>query len=192
MDEQQGSDLQLAKHAASGDETALTEFYGRYADPLYAYIYHHVGDPRSDVEDLWQDTLLCGLQSLSTYRGQSRLFTWLCGIARHKIADHYRHRGRSSTDVFSDVSEVHLAALVSSTPLPEEVITRRATRLRVVEALAVLRDDYREALAARYAEGQSVGQVAESLGRSYKATESLLSRARAAFKVALAGLEEEV
>jgi RNA polymerase sigma-70 factor (ECF subfamily) len=183
-------DLTLARQVAAGDEAALAKFYARHAGPLYAYIAHHLEGSRSDAEEIWQDTLLAALRALPTYRGQSRLFTWLCGIARHKIADHYRRHGRAVVDVFSDVSETQLSALVSSAPIPEEVVMRQATRVRVIEALAALSEDYQTALIARYADERSVSEVGRMLGRSYKATESLLSRARAAFREALVTCEE--
>jgi RNA polymerase sigma-70 factor (ECF subfamily) len=184
-------DLTLARQVADGDETALEPFYARYADPLFAFIYHHLDESHPDAEDIWQETLLAAINALPAYRGQSRLFTWLCGIARHKVADHFRRQGRSVAEVFSDVPEAELAALIGAGTLPEEVVVRRATRVRVVQALATLRDDYRTALVARYADEQSVDEVAHQLGRSYKATESLLSRARVAFQEALARLETE-
>jgi RNA polymerase sigma factor (sigma-70 family) len=184
-------DLTLARQVTDGDETALEAFYARYADPLFAFIYHHIDESHPDAEDVWQETLLAAINALPAYRGQSRLFTWLCGIARHKIADHLRRQGRSVAEVFSDVPQAELAALIGAGALPEEVVARQATRVRVVEALATLRDDYRTALVARYADEQSVDEVAHQLGRSYKATESLLSRARVAFQEALARLETE-
>ena len=184
-------DLVLAKRVAAGDEAALAVFYERYAGLLYAFIYHRLGRSRPDAEDVWQDTLLAALHALPTYRGECRLFTWLCGIARHKIADHFRRQGRAMTDVFSDLSEVQLSALLSGAPLPEEVVMRQATRVRVLEALALLNEGCRTALVARYADERSVREVARMLGRTYKATESLLSRARAAFRGALAALEKE-
>jgi DNA-directed RNA polymerase specialized sigma24 family protein len=61
----------------------------------------------------------------------------------------------------------------------------------VVEALGLLPTDYRMALIARYADERSVDEVARLLGRTYKATESLLSRARAAFQETLARLEKK-
>jgi RNA polymerase sigma-70 factor (ECF subfamily) len=181
--------LLLAKQVTAGDEAALAAFYERYADLLYAFIYHRLGRSRPDAEDVWQETLLAALHSLPTYRGECRLFTWLCGIARHKIADHFRRQGRAMIDVFSDLSEAQLSALLSGVPLPEEVVMQQATCVRVVEALALLNEDFRAALVARYADERSVAEVARMLGRTYKAAESLLSRARAAFHEALAALE---
>ncbi|MHC4592914.1 MAG: RNA polymerase sigma factor [Planctomycetota bacterium] len=180
-------DMRLARRVAAGDESALEALYARHADPLFAFIYHHVEESRPDAEEIWQDTLVTALRSLPTYRGQGQLFTWLCGIARHKIADYYRRRGRSP-DVFSDLSPADLAALAGTGPLPEDVLARGAARVRVVEALATLPEDYRVALVARYADGCSVGEIAQALGRTYKAAESLLSRARAAFRSAFSSI----
>jgi len=183
-------DLALANLVVEGDEAALAAFYARHADSLFAFIYHHLDGAHSDAEDVWQEALLASLRALPTFRGQCRLFTWLCSIARHKIADHYRQRGWWLTDAFSDLPDTRLAGLISSSPLPEEVVTQRTTRVRVVQALALLPEDYRKALVARYAEEQSVSEVAQTLGRTYKATESLLSRARVALRDALVCPEE--
>jgi RNA polymerase sigma-70 factor (ECF subfamily) len=192
MNKGSAEDLALARQVAGGDEAALATFYARHADLLFAFISHHLGGPcagapRADVEDLWQDTLLAALHALPSYRGECRLSTWLCAIARHKVADHFRRQGRERIELFSDLSTSQLSALVSRGPLPEEMVLQRATRVRVVEALALLPDEYRSALIARYADGCSVGEVASALGRTYKAAESLLSRARAAFRADAAG-----
>jgi RNA polymerase sigma-70 factor (ECF subfamily) len=186
------NDVTLARQIADGNEAALEMFYARYADSLFAFIYHHLDESRPDTEDVWQDTLLAALHALPAYRGQARLFTWLCSIARHKIADHVRRQGRQPADVFSDVPDDQLSTLISSTLLPEEALTQRATRIRVIEALGLLPEDYCMALVARYADECSVSEVARMLGRTYKATESLLSRARSAFQEALASLEGKV
>jgi RNA polymerase sigma-70 factor (ECF subfamily) len=184
-------DLALANQIVDGDEAALAAFYALHADPLFAFIYHRMDGARLDAEDIWQEALLSAVRALPTYRGQCRLFTWLCSIARHKIADHFRRRGWWLTDAFSDLPDWRLASLVSLSPLPEEIVTGRATRARVVQALALLPEEYQKALVARYADEHSVSEVAQMLNRTYKATESLLSRARVALRDALASPEEE-
>lgn len=182
-------DLTLAQKVAAGDETALDNLFQCYADMLFAFIFHHLNQSHSDAEDVWQETLLGALRTLPGYQGQSRLFTWLCGIARHKIADHLRRQGRDPTEAFSDVPEAKLSSLINSASLPEEFVLRQAGRIRIVEALGMLPKDYQSALVMRYADEQSVDEVARMLQRTYKATESLLSRARVAFQEALAHLE---
>ncbi len=184
-------DLTLARSAAAGDETALSALYSRYGEPLFAFIHHRLDEPGPDAKEVWQETWLAALKSLPSYRGRSRFFTWLGGIARHKIADHYRRQARAPVDLFSNISGEHLAGLMDNGPLPEEILEQRAIRARVVDALATLRQEYRTALTARYADDGSVEEVARLLGKSYKAAESLLSRARAAFRAALANTTGE-
>lgn len=178
-------DLKLCRRAAAGDKSALSAIYCRYGDLLFAFIYHRMAGSVSATEEIWQETWLAALRTLSTYRGRSEFFTWLCSIASHKIADHYRRRGRETVQFFSNVSEQRLARLMHDGPLPEEILMQQTTRACVVHALASLSDEYRIALVTRYADGHNVDEIAQSLGKSYKATESLLSRARKAFREAL-------
>lgn len=190
MDIEREADRTLARRVAAGEDEAVAAFYERHADALYAFIYHHLNRSQPDAEDVWQETLLAAIRSAGSFDGRSRLFTWLCGIACHKIADHRRRQGRAVADCFSDLSEGQLARLMAEEPLPQEVVEDQATRVRVVQALGLLGDEYRAALVARYADGRAVGEVARLLGKSYKATESLLSRARVALQGALDRLEE--
>lgn len=184
------ADLSLAQRVAAGNEAAFALFYDRYADLLFAFVMHHLPGSRADAEDVWQEALVAGVRGVHAYRGEASLFTWLCSIARHKIADHLRLGSRPAADVFADLPEPQLAALRDTAPLPEEVALERSVQARVIEAVGALNDDYRIALLARYVQGESVSQVARRLGRSYKATESLLSRAREALRNTLIQMEE--
>jgi len=183
-------DLRLAARVSHGDADAFDKFYTHYADLVFGFIFHQVNGARTDAEEIWQDTLLAAIQKLPSYQGQSRLFTWLCGIARHKVADYRRRRNGTGSSAIME-SAADPLEFVDSGPLPDEILDRSALRVRVIEALAELADDYRSALLARYADGCSVEEVARLIGRSYKATESLLSRAKAALRAALTGGTEE-
>lgn len=184
-------DRLLASRAAAGSEAALAALYDRYADPLFAFIYHRLHGNRADAEDVFQNTWLAALHSLRGFRGQTKLFFWLCGIARHKIADHYPRRALVLGVDNPNISAERLSVLIDQAPLPEDLVTRIDTRTLVVKALALLPAEYRVALVARYVDGQSVGEIAEELCRTYKATESLLSRARTRMREALALAERE-
>jgi len=189
-DDNDAEDLSLASRVAEGDPSALEAIYARYGDSLFAFVYHHLEGSGPDAEEVWQDTWAAALGSLATYGGRSRLFTWLCGIARRKIADRFRRRGLRAA-AFSELPPGQLAALWDAGPLPDEILARKGTRVRVVQALAVLPEEYRLALVARYADQRSVGEVAELLDKTYKATESLLVRARRAFRAAFLQGDEE-
>ncbi len=185
MEAETVDDLALAQRVAeTGDEEALQALYDHYADPLFAFIFHHLDGARQEAEEVWQDTLSAALRSLRSFQGQSRFFSWLCGIARHKIADHCRSRGRVAQHLVLLPPE-DLTRLMDAGPLPDEIVNDRATRLRVVAALGQLPTDYQQALVARYADGRNVQEIAQLLGKSYKAAESVLSRAREALATAL-------
>ena len=181
--------MALARQVAGGDQAALTMLYARYTDSLFAFIHHRLEAPRADVEEVWQDTWLAAIRSIQSYGGRSRLFTWLCGLAQHKIADFYRRRDRHRR-AFSDAPFEFAIAELGSGPLPEEILARRDVRSRVVQTLMDLPDDYRRALVARYSDGCSVDEIARLLDKPYKASESLLSRAKTAFRDAFCQKEK--
>ncbi len=66
-----------------------------YGDNLFAYALPRVGGNRAVAEDLVQETLLAGLQGYASFQAQSSVETWLTGILRRKVIDHYRRSGRS-------------------------------------------------------------------------------------------------
>src|SRR3974390_2228031 len=94
MDPKTTEELALARRVADGDESALSALYERHAESLFAFVCHHLDGARPDAEELWQDTLAAAVRALPSYRGQSRFFSWLCSIARNKIADHCRRQSR--------------------------------------------------------------------------------------------------
>lgn len=182
-------DRNLASRIIDGDPLAFDDFYTRYADLLFSFIYHLVDGSRADAEDIWQDTFIAAFRALPYYRGQSRLSSWLCGIARHKAIDFRRHRRTKAT--VSPRSSEHLLELMDAGPLPDEVLERGDTRALVVEAIGGLPAECRDVLIARYLNELPIETIARQIGRSYKATESLLSRGRAKLRDLLKNFSEE-
>jgi len=183
-------DLRLARRVTQGETNAFEEFYAQHADLVFAFVLHRVNGSRSDAEEIWQDTLVAAIRALPAYQGQSRLLSWLCGIARRKIADRWRRSGRR-VHMVTMLAPDDLLQLMDGGALPAAMLNQASTRARVVEALAELPADSRDALIARYADGDSVETVATRLGRTYKATESLLSRAKTALREALTRIQRE-
>lgn len=183
MEAESANELALVGQVAAGDEQALATLYERHADPLFGYIYHALDGAREEAEEVWQDTLSSAFRAAGSFRGQSRFFSWLCSIARHKISDHRRRKGRRKN--ISLLAPDELVRLVDGSPLPDEVANQHSICLRVAEILGRLPSEYRTALVARYADGHSVEEVAQLLDKSYKAAESTLSRAREAFRRAM-------
>ena len=157
------TDEAIAILLQGGHECAWRRVCDDFSAPLYRYCYWLAGADAAAAEDLRQEAFLAAIAGIAGYRGEVPLFAWLSGIARHKASDAHRLRRR------------HVA-------LDEAAGTPAAERnADVVEALWSLVPDYRAALLARYFDGESVERVAALLGRSYKAAESVLSRARQAF-----------
>ncbi len=174
-------DRALARAVAAGDPASLRMLFDSYADLLFAFLRHRMSGTRADVEDAWQETLAAAVRGMGSYRGESSLFTWMCGIARRKAADAARQTDRRSLAA-ADAPETANAPTLGGIA---------DTKARVIEVLGRLSVDQRTALIDRYVYRRKVPEIARCLGRSYKATESLLSRAREAFRAAWEEQEHE-
>jgi len=188
MNIERDKEQQLIRQILEGDEAALRELVELYSDPLYAYLFHLLDGNRQDTDDVWQEVWSAMLKALPSFRGDSRYFTWLCAIARRKVADRYR-RPQQFAIVEQDVETCE--NLPDQAELPEEWIVRRETRLCVVQALAALPIAHRTVLQLRYGDGCSVEETSRRMNVTYKAAESLLSRAREAFRRALSQTKME-
>jgi len=81
-----------------------TRWVDRYGDALLRFALARVGR-REVAEDLVQETFLAAWRARESFDGRASLGTWLCGILRRKVADHYRHTGRERTLVEVETSD---------------------------------------------------------------------------------------
>lgn len=169
------SDKALIKRIKSGNQDAFKKIYQRYSDLLFAFIMNQLDNNKEVSSDIWQETWMVAVGNISDFNYKSTVFTWLCAIAKNKISDHYRsikklrkitHEIRKHVDI--DNEEIDIV----DDRIHEDVLT----------ILANLKDVYRYLLVERYFEGKSVEEISWTIGKSYKATESLLTRSREAFR----------
>ena len=172
-------DGDLVKRLLVGDEAALSEWVAAFEPRLLRLVAQKAGE--EDAQEIVQDTLIAALESLPLYSGKSSLFSWLAGIARHEIADFYRKK-RLKTIVFSKFET--LEVWVSELAGPEGRLDQKELRRRIKMTLQGLVPKQRQILWLKYGEGLSVAEVARKLGMTFKATESILFRARKAFVLA--------
>jgi RNA polymerase sigma-70 factor, ECF subfamily len=160
------------------DRKATAEFVDRCADWVYPFLRRRLV-PRPDVmEDILQEILLAAWQALPTYRGDSSLQSWILGIARHKIDDYYRRRIRED-----DIREEEDSAPEpSTTPMLEQQLDSAAQQEKVRKTLFSIPETYALALLARYRDEKSVREMAQLSGKTEKAMERLLARARENFR----------
>lgn len=168
----------LVRGVARGDEEAVTRFYEQYADAVFRFVYRRVGGAYEDAEEITQDTFLAAVAYAGTFDGSCAPLTWLCGIAKLRVADFLRHRGRRKRvppGALCSLDGGHGAPAGNASPA---VWDRLELRQVLDRALAALRHEEREVLLLRYVEQFSIQEIATLIGRSEKAAESLLIRAR--------------
>ena len=152
----------------------------RYADKLYRYVRLRLAPRTELVEDVVQDIFVAALRGLDRFQGQSTVQSWLIGIARHKVEDYYRARLRAPSNL-SDLGDAAIATTASS-PRIDERIDHERQRDKTHRILAQLPEPYGLVLLWRYWEKRSTKEMAARTGRTDKAIERLLARARARFK----------
>jgi RNA polymerase sigma-70 factor (ECF subfamily) len=171
--------MRLVAEVLRKDRKATAEFVSRYTDSVYSYVRRRVM-PRTEVaEDLLQEVFVAAWQGLKNYRGDASLRNWLLGIARHKVDDYYRKRLR--TFDWPD-SEDESVAEPSVIPIYEEQIDRALLQNKTQRVLASLPEAYGLVLLWRYQEGRSAREIAQLIGKTEKAIERMLARAREHFK----------
>jgi RNA polymerase sigma-70 factor (ECF subfamily) len=148
----------------------LLALYDLALPAVYGYFARRCRD-RGTAEDLTSETFLAAMDSARKEDPPDISVPWLIGVARHKLADHYRHRRHSDVSV-ADVPE----------PDASDDWDAELDRIVAESALARLSEPHRAVLTLRYMDDCSVPECAELIGRTVHATEALLVRARRAFR----------
>lgn len=181
------ADRFLVARLLRGDEEAFAEFFDRNFAPLYRFALPRVADEDA-AEEVVQTTLCRAVRKLSGYRGEAALLTWLTTICRREIATYFEQRKKvpPMLDLSDDLPEIR-AALESLGA--ESTLQRREIARLVQVVLDRLPGRYGDALEWKYIDGLTVAEIAERLSLAPKAAESLLTRARAAFRDAWVAVE---
>ena len=151
---------------------ALVDLYDRALGDVYGYLVRRC--PSAAVaEDLTAETFLAAARAVGR-PDVDMTVAWLIGTARHKLVDHWRRESRQR-EALEELWEGTDEVADANDPVD---------CLHVHQVLASLLPHHRAALTLRYLDGLPVEQVARHLDRSVHATESLLMRAKAAFRTA--------
>jgi RNA polymerase sigma-70 factor (ECF subfamily) len=87
-------DRKLVGRMLAGDQRAFDAFFCAYADRLAAFAARRSNLTADGIEDLVQNSLIKAIRNIATFRGEAALFTWLCEICRHELANVLRHGAR--------------------------------------------------------------------------------------------------
>jgi RNA polymerase sigma-70 factor (ECF subfamily) len=170
-----------------GDESAFDDFFADHFPRLYRFALVRMHYDHDAAEEVVQATVCAAITKLRTYRGEAPLFSWLCTFCRHEISDDYARRQRElPLSELNDPDAEAMAALDSlwmlSDPGPEQLFHQRQVVRLVHLVLDRLPRRYADALEWKYMERLSVKEISARLDLTPKAAESLLTRARAAFR----------
>lgn len=172
-------DTRLAAAVLAKDRKATAEFVSRYADSIYGYIRARLAPRIDQAEDLVQEVFLSAWENLGRFRGTGSLDAWVMGIARHKVEDYYRERLRAPESI-DDADRAPV--MPAASPQIVETLEQEQLREKTWEVLEHLPEQYRLALIWRYWDKASAREMAHKSGKTEKAIERLLARAREEFR----------
>jgi RNA polymerase sigma-70 factor (ECF subfamily) len=183
-------DADLVRRMLAGEERAFNTFFETFFPRVYRFALPRLGGQPEAAREVVQATLIKAMRSLSGYRGDAALFSWICQICRHQIVDHLRADRRHSKHVvlLEDSPEIRAALEAIEAPLEDEPAHRygsEETRRLVRSVLDRLPSRYGDVLEWKYVEGRSVEEIGERLGIGHAAAQSMLARARTSFREAL-------
>jgi len=171
----------------SGPELTYSEIHKEFQPKVQRYLSRMVGP--SDAEDLTQEVLVKIHHSLSTFRGDSRLSTWIYRIAANTALDRLRQRegARGFTEALSLEMEedggngITLGIGAQEASMDQQVI-RKEMNGCIREIIDTLPTDYRTVIVLSELEGLTDQEMAEALGVSLRTVKIRLHRARAHLK----------
>lgn len=179
-------DRSLAAQVAAGDQRAFDDFFKEYFPRLFRFTLTRVDNDPVLAEEIVQRTLCIVVRKIGSYRGEALLFTWLCQIARNETAAIFRER---KLEMRADVPiedhpgvQAALEMAAGDDGRPESAQRRDEIANFVRVTLAHLPSNYAKALELKYVQGCSVREIAKQMHIGEKAAESILTRARVAFK----------
>lgn len=162
-----------------GDPQAVSNFYKEYSPKILHYLLNRL-PTQEDAEDLTNDVFLETIDSLNFLSKEENLGAWLFKIAHNKMVDYYRKRKIKSI-LLSQIP--YLEIVSNEIHQPEFQFEKNRIRDRIESTLLKLPENYQKVLRLHYEESIPVKKISAELNLSFKATESLLFRARKQFQL---------
>jgi RNA polymerase sigma-70 factor (ECF subfamily) len=180
----------LIERCASRDESACTELVAEHQRMVFTLAFHLLGD-REEALDLSQEVFLRVFRTISSFRGQSALRTWIYRIVINQARNRQRWwRRRYRNNQVSLDEHVRIFGDMESreSVLPDRLLASKEVADRIWKAMDKLPFDQRTALILREIDGLRYEEIAFSLGIAVGTVKSRLTRARQALRAELLGL----
>ena len=187
-------DIALVRRVLRGDAAAFRALFDSFFPRLYRFALARLAGDHDAATEVVQRTFCKAIERLDSYRGEAALYTWFCQVCRNTIVDYQRAARRESRTVvlLEDQPNVRaiLEACAAPAAQPELASWQQDVRRLVQATVDTLPDRYSDVLEWKYVDGLSVDEIAAQLNIGVKAAESLLTRARTAFRDAIAAVAE--
>ncbi len=164
--------------ARSGDKNAFGDLAINQGPALYNYLLRMLKGRREEAEDISQETLLRAYRSISTFRGQSRLRTWLRRIANNLAINHLQRKKLPAQSLTGEEDQPQSLDIPDLSFAPEKEIEHGCARQQAREALSSLPEGLRVVFVLREFEGYSHKEIAGRLGLNAQAVRVRYHRAR--------------
>lgn len=186
-------DKRLVKRLKARDERAFRVFVDRHQDDVFNLVYRMLGS-REEAEDVSQEVFVTVFKKIDSFRGQSRLSTWLYRIAVNHAKNRLKYLARRKIDqreTFDYLTEIEISRTRPGTfEQPEALAIGREVEVMLQKAIAQIDQDHRLIILLRDAHHLSYDEITEITGLPMGTVKSRLHRARASLRQALARVEK--
>ncbi len=170
------SSADLVTRVCAGDAEAFRLIFERYSRPVISFIFDMVND-RALAEELTQETFVRAFRAIRTMRRETKLSTWLFGIARNVARESLRARARAVRHV--DLADKSVTDLSDDKPVPVDGVLSKELNDMIRRSLAALDEDKRLVFTLKVLHQCSYDEIAEITGFSIAKLKTDLHRARA-------------
>lgn len=177
---------QAATSGPTDDDFSLPfeEIVAKYDKNVYNLILRCIGD-REEAQDLTQETFINAYRSFSSFRGDCKIYTWLCQIALNQCKNRYRQRDRRRTiegpslDAMTSTEEGRKSLEIPDWDMaPEDVLQRKELHRYVLSAIEALPPDYRQVIVLCDLQHLPYIEIAEITGLTLEAVKTRIHRGR--------------
>ena len=184
---------ELMARIARGDEGAFEILVNRHQTSILNLTYRFIGD-RTQAKDLAQEVFIRVWQSAKAYEPKAKFTTWIYRITANLCFNELKSARRKKWFSFNRSHEVgeqtFEETLADSAPSAEDLLLEKERSRQISDALQTISENQRMALILKRYDGLSYQEIAQVIGCSVSAVESLLVRAKRALREKLRNYEK--
>jgi RNA polymerase sigma-70 factor (ECF subfamily) len=175
MEQFKDMDAQLIDEVGKGNQAAFDILFSKYNNKLYASLLAFTKS-QDLAEDLTQKTFIRVWKKIETFRGDSSLFTWIYRIAINLAKNEFSSKQAKNQGITDNIDDTY--DLESSVSSPESHAIETESMQAVMDFIASLPSDLREAISLREFDGKSYEEIAQITGSPIGTVRSRIFRAR--------------